>query len=80
MGRFVVDFYCAELRLVVEVDGGAHRDRVERDAERQDALEKTGVRFLRFAASDVEDSLPTVLGRLRSVLLSPSPLVGEGAR
>ena len=79
MGRFV-DFYCAEHRLVIEVDGGVHRRRLERDGERQKALESTGVRFVRVAASDVECSLPAVLERLRVFLDSPSPLVGEGER
>jgi very-short-patch-repair endonuclease len=35
IGRFLVDFYCAEATLVIEVDGPVHRQQVEQDAERE---------------------------------------------
>ena len=80
MGRFVVDFFCSDHLLVVEVDGGVHRGRAEVDAQRQRALELTGVRFVRFSATEVERDGRAVLDRLREFLDSPSPLVGEGGR
>jgi very-short-patch-repair endonuclease len=80
MGRFVVDFFCSEHLLVIEVDGGVHRGRAEVDAQRQRALELAGVRFVRFSATEVERDMGAVLDRLRGFLDSPSPLVGEGAR
>jgi very-short-patch-repair endonuclease len=45
--RFVVDFFCAEARLVIEIDGSAHRS-PNADAERQEILETLGLRVLRF--------------------------------
>ena len=77
MGRFVVDFFCSDHLLVVEVDGGVHRGRAEVDAQRQRALELTGVRFVRFSATEVERDVRAVLDRLREFLDSPSPLVAE---
>jgi very-short-patch-repair endonuclease len=75
MGRFVDDFFCAEHGLVIEIDGAAHRDRQDLDAERQRILEQSGVRVVRFSASDVENHLPVVLDRLTALLSGASPLI-----
>jgi very-short-patch-repair endonuclease len=83
VGRFVVDFYCHELRLAVELDGGIHlaAEQRGRDQERQSELEETGLRFLRFSNDDVLFALEAVLIRIASV--SPPPprgtKSGEGA-
>ncbi len=52
IGRFVLDFYCEELRVAIEVDGGIHNDPEQRrsDQERQLLLEETGIRFIRLPA------------------------------
>jgi len=62
----IADFYCAEKGLVVEVDGGVHRDgeRAERDRVRDEELERNGVTTLRFRNDEVEGSLEAVLQRL----------------
>ena len=79
LGRFVADFFCAELKAVIEVDGAIHRDQAEADQERQRALEASGLRVLRVRASDVEMDLHGVLDRLaESLRASPSPILGEG--
>jgi very-short-patch-repair endonuclease len=63
---FILDFYCAELRLAVEVDGASHDagDRPERDERRTRWLERQGVRVLRLPAdlvlSDMDSALRTV--------------------
>ena len=46
---YVVDFYCSELKLVVEVDGPQHRDRLtaQYDDERTNALRERGIEILR---------------------------------
>ena len=66
MGRFVVDFYCAELKLVIEVDGPIHESQRQRDAERQAVLEATGLRFLRVTSDQVIHDLPTVLASIQA--------------
>lgn len=63
--RFIVDFYCAEVRLIVEVDGLVHERSIQEDAVRQDALESRGLRVLRFANSEVDNSLVDVLKRIK---------------
>jgi very-short-patch-repair endonuclease len=68
MGRFIVDFFCADHQLVVEIDGGVHEGRAEHDVGRQRALELIGVRVVRFSADDVGRSLSCVLTRIRALL------------
>ena len=55
VGRCIVDFYCPAARLVVEVDGEAHRmgNRSEYDLRRDAWLEDQGLRVMRFGATDV---------------------------
>jgi very-short-patch-repair endonuclease len=50
---YIADFYCADCRLVIEVDGGSHADRHQEDALRDTALLKKGFRTLRFPADRV---------------------------
>ena len=58
IGAFVVDFYCERLMLVVEIDGGIHKDPSVRaaDGERQALLEARDLRFVRIPADLVPES------------------------
>ncbi|MFQ3599312.1 MAG: endonuclease domain-containing protein [Chloroherpetonaceae bacterium] len=53
--HFIVDFYCAELKLVIEVDGSQHftENALEYDNERTKILEGYGIKVLRFTNQDV---------------------------
>ena len=61
-GPFIADFYCAEARLVVELDGGQHAEDGDaaKDARRTKALEQSGLRVLRFWNWEVLRSLEMV--------------------
>jgi len=61
--RFIVDFYCAAARLIVEVDGEIHAepDQIEYDAAREEWLVRRGYRVIRFTNREVERQLDTVL-------------------
>ena len=61
IGRFIVDFYCHEARLAIEVDGGVHDTQKERDAERDAWLAASGLTVLRFENEAVSDRLEGVL-------------------
>ena len=81
VGAFVLDFYCPQARLAVEIDGSIHDlpDQQQADAERQRLVESLGIRFVRVMAEDVEQNLPAVLDKIRTALLpSPRAAVGEG--
>lgn len=79
---FVVDFYCHEERLVIEVDGPVHRRQTAADRERQQLLEASGLRVVRVRSEDVETDLEAVLTRIRRELgpspPAPLPQAGEG--
>ncbi len=64
VGRFVLDFYCPSLKLVIEVDGAVHDSQVEFDAARTDVLESAGYYVLRFRNEEVLNDLPSVLNRI----------------
>ncbi len=61
IGNFIVDFYCKELSLAIEIDGKSHIYRYDYDDERQKTLEKSGVRFLRFDDIKVKKDMKNVL-------------------
>ncbi|XFA72043.1 DUF559 domain-containing protein [Thermosynechococcaceae cyanobacterium Okahandja] len=84
IGSFVVDFFCASERLIVEVDGSVHDSQKELDEERQRLLESLGLRFVRLKASDVETNLSTCLNQIKAAFTPLSPrgrgAGGEGAQ
>ncbi|MDQ1281706.1 MAG: hypothetical protein QG630_57 [Patescibacteria group bacterium] len=50
LGEFIVDFYCHELKLIIEIDGGIHNKQKERDKEREEYLKnKFDLRILRYS-------------------------------
>ncbi len=72
--QFVLDFYCAEKMLAVEVDGGIHHesDRADHDEARTIFLAQHRVRVLRFKNEEIEQDLPGVLKQIAAVALTPS--------
>ena len=60
---YIVDFYCAEAKLAIEVDGSVHEGAAAkaRDSIRTAAIEEHGVRVIRFMNDDVIHELPLVL-------------------
>jgi very-short-patch-repair endonuclease len=62
--NFIVDFYCHELMLAIEVDGSSHDEKQDYDQNRQLILENLGVRFIRFSDIDVKQKMGWVLEEL----------------
>ena len=71
--KFIVDFYCKELNLAIEIDGDTHIYRYNYDEERQRELEKLGVRFLRFEDIEVKKQMLNVLRVLEDWILKNKP-------
>ena len=55
LGKYIVDFYCAEAKLIVELDGSQHYEEkeIKYDAERTNYLEQYGIRVLRIPNNEV---------------------------
>ncbi len=66
VGRYILDFYCPEIRLAIELDGGQHAetDAVEHDQIRTDYLAACDIRVIRFWNSDVFENLEGVMERI----------------
>jgi very-short-patch-repair endonuclease len=62
--NFIVDFYCHELMLAIEIDGSSHDEKQDYDQNRQLILENFGVRFIRFRDIDVKQKMCWVLEEL----------------
>jgi len=74
IGRCIVDFYCAEAALVVELDGGIHTVQREWDIERTAVLESQGCRVIRFVNQTVVGDIEGVLAEIaRAARGEPSP-------
>ncbi len=79
---YVLDFYCSELRLVIELDGGQHYDDagLAKDRLRTDYLRRQGLEVLRFSNLDVlqnlDDVLTELLRRVEARSPHPTPLPG----
>ena len=60
--EYIVDFYCKDLMLAIEIDGGSHdhEEVYERDIKRQHRLESLGVSFLRFKEKRVREDMLSV--------------------
>jgi very-short-patch-repair endonuclease len=71
IGRYVADFYCAEARLVVEIDGGWHNDedRMEHDAFRDLWLTSQGYSVLRFKTGEVMADADTVADKATAMAI-----------
>jgi very-short-patch-repair endonuclease len=63
IGNFIVDFYCPEARLVLEIDGDSHYDEKTRkyDMARQKYLENCKIKIIRFTNKNVMENLEGVL-------------------
>ncbi len=58
--NYIVDFYCSELRLVIEIDGDSHAETVEYDVERTRVLEALGLTVVRYTNDDVLQNIQGV--------------------
>ncbi len=59
--NYIVDFFCSELMLAIEIDGRSHEYKVLEDRDRQNRMESLGVHFLRFADFEVKKDIDNVV-------------------
>ena len=78
--EYIVDFYCKDLSLAIEVDGSSHNFNEQKHAIRQRRLESLGIRFLRFWDHDVKNDMQTILRSIREWIVEncDPPVAGEG--
>jgi len=75
--QYIVDFYCKDLQLAIEVDGSIHfkDEQQNKDIFRQNRLESLGVVLIRFNDLDVKNNLNLVLEELKKTIkkIEPTP-------
>jgi very-short-patch-repair endonuclease len=64
---FIADFYCHELRLVIEVDGPIHqlKERAEKDRNRTTEFDRFGIKVIRFTNQEIKCNIKYVIKRIR---------------
>ncbi len=71
LGEYIVDFYCASKKVVIELDGTQHFEIEGRnkDVIRDEYLKKEGIRVLRYSNYDINQNFTAVCEDIRNVLL-----------
>jgi very-short-patch-repair endonuclease len=72
VGGYILDFYCPDCRLAIELDGDAHftESGCESDLQRTDFLHQKGIRVLRFENRRIFEDLDFVLAEIERNLIS----------
>ena len=73
--NFIVDFYCAKLKLAIEVDGNSHfsSEAQAKDEARTNILQGYGLRVIRFTNDDVSNNFEAVFEKIQGYLDPPNP-------
>ncbi|MCE5286369.1 MAG: endonuclease domain-containing protein [Pelosinus sp.] len=66
IGKYIVDFFCPDLMLAIEIDGITHNEKFDKDRTRQKELEQLGISFLRFTDDEVKKNLDGVLAVIKN--------------
>jgi very-short-patch-repair endonuclease len=80
-GIYILDFYCFDVNLVIEIDGKIHLSRQDYDIERTKYLESSGLKVLRFKNYDIENRIEWVLCKINTFkIISPLGETGKGVK
>ena len=73
---FIVDFYCHEIKLVIEIDGEIHLDDAIKnyDSGRTAELEKFGLKVARFSNDQIISNIDTVINKINNIITELAPL------
>ncbi|MFH1576827.1 MAG: endonuclease domain-containing protein [Candidatus Margulisiibacteriota bacterium] len=78
---FILDFYCHELRLGIEVDGSVHLKRKDYDQLRQEIIESEDIRLIRITNKDImENSKKGILEQIKKMISKPTHPSPPGRR
>jgi very-short-patch-repair endonuclease len=68
IGAYVVDFYCAELKFAIEVDGATHQtdEELEYDRMREEEIRQLDIQFIRFSNTEIYEALNFVIDSIKT--------------
>jgi very-short-patch-repair endonuclease len=64
IGKYIVDFYCPQSRLIIEIDGDSHGDSQEYDRQRTEWLKSQGYQVICFSNREVKEHFDTVIAEI----------------
>ena len=76
IGNYIVDFFCGNCNVVIEIDGSSHENKIEYDNERNCYLENLGLTVIHISAKDVLNNLDGVMAMLNDHPALRAPLQG----
>ena len=70
IGSYILDFYCVDRKLCIEIDGGYHDDPRQREYDkiREAEIKSSGIKIIRFTNDQVTTNLPSVLNAIKNNL------------
>jgi len=68
LDRFILDFYCSELLLVIEIDGGYHIKKQEQDSKRDKFLNCLNIKTIRFKNEEILNELNKVKSEIIKII------------
>ncbi len=80
IGPYILDFYCSEVKLCIEIDGSSHDNKFEYDEQRDKYLNSMGIRVVRFSNEQVWINIDSVVNDIlhlvkeRNITTPPLPL------
>ena len=69
-GNYIVDFYCAKLKLVLEIDGTSHDNKYVYDSVRHNYLESLGLTVIHIADKDVKTKMDKVINMIETIMVN----------
>jgi very-short-patch-repair endonuclease len=72
-GKYIVDFYCREKSLIIQLDGSQHMEQKNYDSQRTAFFETKGLRVMRFWNNEVNTNIRGVLMKIQELLNAPPP-------
>ena len=73
IGHYIVDFYCASARLVIELDGSQHYEQPEKDRVRDAELEQMGLLVKRYSNADIQQRFSSVCEDIYETIRTRKP-------
>jgi very-short-patch-repair endonuclease len=74
VGQYILDFYCPEIGLAIEIDGGQHANDIEHDRMRTEFINRLGIKVVRFWNNDITKNSSGVYDELTRIVATPPDL------
>ena len=74
---YILDFYCSDLNLAIEIDGGIHQEQEKDDKRREEIIGQFGIVFYRIPSACIEQNIHGILSELASFISVHCPLARD---